>query len=102
MPPRKTRQDDERDETDQVVEREDAQDPADVEAAEVAVAAACVDQDAGDQEPGQHEEEVDAAPAKQREEPQPLADRGDGIEQGEVVNSTSRMAMPRTPSNAGV
>ena len=48
---------------DQVVEREDAQRAPRVEAGEVAFAAARVDQDAGDQESGEHEEQIDARPA---------------------------------------
>ena len=59
----KRRQHHQRQEDDQVVEREDAQRAPRIEAGEVAVAAARVDQDAGDQEAGEDEEEIHARPA---------------------------------------
>ena len=48
----------------QVEQREDPQDAARVEVAEVVGVVAGVDQDAGDQEPADHEEQIDAGPAR--------------------------------------
>ena len=61
-----TRHQDQRDEYRQVVEGKDSQRAAGVEAAEIPRAVPGVDQDAGDQEPRQYEEQVNAAPPDQR------------------------------------
>jgi hypothetical protein len=46
------------------VERQDAVDAADVESLKVARRRASVEEDASDEEPGEDEEEIDAAPGK--------------------------------------
>ncbi len=61
---REQRQDDEEDDQGAVVEREDAQDAAGVEVPQPAGRPLGVIEDAGDQESGQDEEEVHAAPSR--------------------------------------
>ena len=61
-----------------VVEREDAQYATRIEGAVVARTRLRAQQDSGDQEPRQHEEEIDAGPADRRHDPERLLERRPG------------------------
>ena len=69
------RPDDEDGEEERIIEREDAQRPARVEIPEEPFAIARVQEDPRDEEPAQHEEEVDAGPTEAHDAQQRLADR---------------------------
>ena len=85
-----------------VVEREDAQHATQVEGAEVPGAPSRVEQDAGDEESGEHEEEVDAGPAGAGGPEQRTLDRPAlAVDVGEVKSEDEQDGDPPQPVEGG-